>query len=230
MTDFTPKSTDEMVFSNPTSRTTIHSILKGDLPLTVNGRCGVLFYGVYGTGKTTYAEIFCNEFESIKVGKQENADAEFISCSMIHDFSKTREACEGLRNWAPLRESGLVYYIFDEVNNLKAHQQNWLKEFMNESNIICVLTTNHIDRLDKGLLDRCYKVEFNAAKSNDYLPRLRQIIDQNNLTPLSDKVLLNIVQQSNGSWRNIGSYLNYHCKKKQSFSVVSSSNSVVKLK
>ena len=75
--------------------------------------------------------------------------------------------------------------------------------------------------------DRCYEIDFNAAKANDYLPRLRQLIVQNNLTPLSDKFLLNLVQKSNGSWRKLANYLSYHCGKKQSFTVVSSVNSIV---
>ena len=98
---------------------------------------------------------------------------------------------------------------------------------MNRENIVCILTTNHPNRVDDGVRDRCYEIDFNAANSIDYLPRLRQLIVQNNLTPLSDKFLLNLVQKSNGSWRKLANYLSYHCGKKQSFTVVSSENSTV---
>ena len=69
--------------------------------------------------------------------------------------------------------------------------------------------------------DRCYEIDFNAASPDDYLPHLRQLIVQNNLKPLSDKFLLNLVQKSNGSWRKLASYVLFHCSKKQSFTVVS---------
>ena len=98
---------------------------------------------------------------------------------------------------------------------------------MNRENIVCVLTTNHLNRVDDGVRDRCYEIDFNAANANDYLPRLRQLIVQNNLTPLSDKFLLKLIQQSNGSWRKLANYLSYHCGKKQSFTVFSSENSTV---
>ena len=51
MMDFTPKKTSEIVFSNNTSRTSIHGILDGELPFSKNGISGLLFYGVYGSGK-----------------------------------------------------------------------------------------------------------------------------------------------------------------------------------
>ena len=118
-------------------------------------------------------------------------------------------------------------FNFDEVDYLKLNEQRLLKTFMNRENIVCILTTNHPNRVDDGVRDRCYEIDFNAAYSIDYLPRLRQLIVQNNLTPLSDKFLLNLVQKSNGSWRKLANYLSYHCGKKQSFTVVSSENSTV---
>ena len=99
---------------------------------------------------------------------------------------------------------------------------------MKRKNIVCILTTNHLNRVDDGVRDRCYEIDFNAANPNDYLPRLRQLIVQNNLTPLSNKLLLKLVQQSNGSWRKLANYVALHCSKQKNFSVATSSNSVVK--
>jgi DNA polymerase III delta prime subunit len=203
MYNFIPKSTNDMVFSNTTSETLIHNILKGNLPFPKNGVSGLLFYGVYGTGKTTYADIFCNELEIIRGGQQGTAHIQLIDCGKVTDFSKTIKNCEGCCNLIPLTYSNLVYFIFDEVNYLKLNEQRLLKAFMEKENIVCILTTNHLNRVDDGLRDRCYEIDFNAANPNDYLPRLRQLIVQNNLTPLSNKLLLRLVQQSNGSWRTI---------------------------
>lgn len=227
MMDFTPKKTSKIVFSNNTSRTSIHGILDGELPFPKNGISGLLFYGVYGSGKTTYANIYCNELEIIRGGQQGTANFHSIDCRKVLNFSKTVQNCEGRCNWISLTYSNLVYFIFDEVDNLKSNEQRLLKTFMNRENIVCILTTNHPNRVDDGVRDRCYEIDFNAANSIDYLPRLRQLIVQNNLTPLSDKFLLNLVQKSNGSWRKLANYLSYHCGKKQSFTVVSSENSTV---
>lgn len=43
MMSFTPKKTSEMVVSNNPSRTTIHSILDGELPFPKNDINGLLF-------------------------------------------------------------------------------------------------------------------------------------------------------------------------------------------
>lgn len=227
MINFTPRKTSEMVFSNNTSRTTINSILDGELSFPKNGISGLLFYGVYGSGKTTYADVFCNELEIIRGGQQGTANVHSIDCGKVTNFSKTIQNCEGCCNWIPLTYSNLIYFIFDEVDNLKLNEQRLLKTFMNRENIVCILTTNHLNRVDDGVRDRCYEIDFNAANPNDYLPRLRQLIVQSNLTPLSDKFLLNLIQKSNGSWRKLANYLSYHCGKKQSFTVVSSENSTV---
>ena len=85
MMDFTPRKTSEMVFSNNTSRTSIHGILDGELPFPKNGISGLLFYGVYGSGKTTYANIFCNELEIVRGGKQGTANIELIDCCIINN-------------------------------------------------------------------------------------------------------------------------------------------------
>ncbi len=88
MMDFTPKKTSDMVFSNNTSRASIHSILDGELPFPKNGISGLLFYGVYGSGKTTYANIFCNELEIIRGGKQGIANFHSIDCGKVTNFLK----------------------------------------------------------------------------------------------------------------------------------------------
>ena len=227
MIDFTPKCTNDMVFSNTTSKTLIHNILKGSLPFPKNGVSGLLFYGVYGSGKTTYADIFCNELEITRGGQQGTANFHSIDCGKVTNFSKTIQNCEGCCNWIPLTYSNLVYFIFDEVDNLKLNEQRLLKTFMNRENIVCILTTNHLNRVDDGVRDRCYEIDFNAANHNDYLPRLRQLIDEHNLQSLSDRLLLKLVEQSNGSWRKLGNYLSYHCEKKKNFSVVSSVKTAV---
>ena len=227
MIDFTPKSTDDMVFSNPTSKTTIQNILNGKLPFPKNGVSGLLFYGVYGSGKTTYADIFCNELEFIRGGPLGKPFFTKIDCGKETNFIKTIQAYETSCNWARLTYSNLVFFIFDEVDNLKLESQRSLKTFMNKQDIVCILTTNHLNRIDDGVRDRCYEIDFNAANANDYLPRLRQLIAEHNLPSLSDRLLLKLVEEPNGSWRKLGNYLSYHCNKKQNFFVVSSTNSTV---
>ena len=181
MIDFSPKSTNDVVFSNPTSKMTIHNILNGKLPFPKNGIGELLFYGVYGSSKTTYADIFCNEIEFIRVGPLGKPFFHKIDCGKETNFVKTIQSYEPSCNWARITYSNLIYFIFDEVDNLKLEWQRSLKTFMNRQDIVCVLNTNHLNRVDDGVRDRYYEIDFNAANADDYLPRLRQLIAEHNL-------------------------------------------------
>ena len=63
MLDFTPKSTAEMVFANADTQSILNDILLGNISFPSNGKNSLLLYGVFGSGKTTYANIFFNEYE-----------------------------------------------------------------------------------------------------------------------------------------------------------------------
>jgi hypothetical protein len=65
------------------------------------------------------------------------------------------------------------------------------------------LTTNHIDRVDKGVLDRCFLIEMNAAKSQLWLPRVQAILADYGVNDISDDDLLPLINACNGSARNI---------------------------
>jgi len=220
MIDCTPKSTKDMVFSSSESKTMIYSILEQKMPFPKNGVCGLLFYGVFGSGKTTYAEIFCKEFDFILCGETDHAQIEYVDCAKTRDLSKEMTRLDNHSKWRTISSSNQVYFIFDEVDCLTKKDQMLLKTFMNKSNIVCILTTNYIDFIDYGVRDRCYEINFNAANNSDYLPRLKQIIADNNLKPPSDKFLLDLVKESNGSWRKLANYFSFHCEQKRNLSVV----------
>lgn len=57
-----------------------------------------------------------------------------------------------------LSNSGLHYFIIDEVDNLSKAAQQSLKSAMNTPGAIFILTTNHISELDKGFMDLCVRL------------------------------------------------------------------------
>ena len=63
MSNFTPSSTAEMVFSNAETKQLLVDILQHNISFPSNGRNTLLLYGSFGSGKTTYANIFFNEYE-----------------------------------------------------------------------------------------------------------------------------------------------------------------------
>jgi DNA polymerase III delta prime subunit len=99
--------------------------------------------------------------------------------------------------------SGYHYFIFDEVDNLTVGAQRALKSFLNQNDIVCVLTTNYLDKVDKGLLNRCVPLNFNSGSPHQVKLRVQHLLQQGGLAPLSDELIDDIIQKSDGSWRNI---------------------------
>jgi replication-associated recombination protein RarA len=104
--------------------------------------------------------------------------------------------------------------LFDEVDNYSLEQQKRLKSCLNREDIVCVMTTNHIDKIDKGLQSRSHIICFNAThNTKNYVDRMKQIIRQNSLPMLKDKTLVNIASNNNGDWRSMCSTLQQACSK-----------------
>jgi len=199
--DTSPKSTSDMVFTNAVSAKQIASILNGSYPFPFGGNTAILLYGTFGSGKTTYAEIFCRDFETSKGGDANDLAIEKINCDSTTRIGTVIRKCERIRSLQSFNKSGYHYFIFDEVDNLTDDAKRKLKLFLNYSNIVCILTTNYLHRVDDGLADRCIKINFNAANPTDYLPRIKHILRKQKLSIPSDQFLIDQIEQSDGSWR-----------------------------
>ena len=208
--DFTPKSTNEMVFSNQHTKALLEDIIQKTISFPANGKNTLLLYGICGSGKTTYADIFFKEYErsfggSLPYVEKVNVDGSGKITSTIEKLSR-------IANFVAFNESNKHYFLFDEVDGYKPEQQQRLKAWLNRDDVVCIMTTNHIEKIDKGLLSRCHKIEFNAASNpNDYLNRMRHIIEDNNLPMLNERTLLRIVQLHKGDWRDICTSLQRTC-------------------
>ena len=63
MLNFEPKTTSDMVFSDEHTKRLLNDILTRKLSFPKNGRNTLLLYGTYGSGKTTYAKVFFDDYE-----------------------------------------------------------------------------------------------------------------------------------------------------------------------
>lgn len=205
-----PQTTADIVFADSTSETLVHALINQVIPFPIGGKSAVLLYGTFGSGKTTYAPIFCKDLERQRSG-QEDVAIEYISCDSTENITQILKRCEHIRELVSFNSSNLHYFIFDEVDNLTLEAQRKLKAFLNHPNIVCVLTTNYVDRVDAGVKSRCHKVNFNATQTANYLPRIKQIIRQNNLPMPSDAALLDKIENADGDWRDIVPYVMYLC-------------------
>jgi hypothetical protein len=70
-------------------------------------------------------------------------------------------------------------------------------------NVVCIMTTNNLDRIDAGIQNRSVLVDMNLPPAIQWRPILRRIYINANLTPPPDTALDQVVIAGRGSARSI---------------------------
>jgi len=97
----------------------------------------------------------------------------------------------------------LHYVILDEVDLLTPAASASLKSIMNRKDVVFILTTNHLNAIDRGVQDRSVLVDLNAPPTPTWVQKIKTIYLDSGLIAPSDHAIASIVQAGNGSARNI---------------------------
>ena len=129
----------------------------------------VILYGHYGSGKTSLAKILIGEYSKDKACLPLNSSY-YTSIetlrSTINDFCT--KVYMGLDLEVDVKSDEIKYVFLDEFERTSMQYQDALKAYIEDfskRNVRFILSTNHINKVSKGILSRMTRINFDCENS-----------------------------------------------------------------
>ncbi len=125
-----------------------------------NGVTGnYIFYGHYGTGKTSLARILIGKYSKDKPFLELNS-------SLFTSIDVLRNEIEDFCKFTPMMsvDSDIKYIFLDEFERVSSQFQDAFKAFIEKynKNVRFIITTNHINKISDGIKSRIPQINFDC--------------------------------------------------------------------
>lgn len=185
-----PKNMDEIIIEDINTKQRLEEYAAGV-------RTGnLLLHGPQGTGKSSIARVIG---ETLYGAPADLFTEGYEGANFCED-----DLDKIMKGWNWQRSQGVKspFAIINEIDRLPTIALEKLKAFMDQHEDLgrIIATTNNPHRLSAPQRDRFDIVELPAINPDAFLPRMRQILESEGVS-IDDDDLLNILQTSDGSWR-----------------------------
>lgn len=173
-----------------------------------------IFYGHFGTGKTTLARILIGKYTKDKPFLEINSSF-YTSIDILR--TKIDDFCSkvymGLDLENEISKDDTKYVFLDEFERTSIQYQDALKAYIEEfsnKNVRFIFTTNHINKVSQGIRSRLVEVNFDCSNmeeekflKQEIYKRIKNVICLNEGFDIPKDILVKIINKKFPDFRSI---------------------------